>query len=226
MGCRVGDDLVGGPEVEVPAGGFGGVPLHLVLRGDHVELPVENRGVRRVTELPRGNRRTEIPARLSRHRTQRTRRRRARRCHHSHSCGEKRARRQARACRDPAAAQLVNERGHEGSLSLCGGIRRLVEDAAKAVRRRSVGSPGRHRPWGPRPGSVRQYAGASQTDPVCPLQLCERSHQRPIVAAWACVSTPCIHFTTALPRCTPFELRVGHGSFDIAAQRHDREQRR
>ncbi len=71
VGQSVVDDLVGRAEVEVAAGRFRGVPLHLVLRGDHVELPVENRGVRRVAQPAGSHGGTEVPAGRGRLRTQR-----------------------------------------------------------------------------------------------------------------------------------------------------------
>src|SRR5581483_9053541 len=49
-------------EVEVAAGRLGGVPLHLVLGRDHVELAVEDRGVGRVAELAGGHRGAEVAA--------------------------------------------------------------------------------------------------------------------------------------------------------------------
>ncbi len=70
VGGRVADDPVGGAEVEIAAGRFDGVPLHFVLRGDHVEFPVQDRGVRRVAEPAGGHSGAEVPARGGRLRTQ------------------------------------------------------------------------------------------------------------------------------------------------------------
>lgn len=46
--------------------GFGGIPLHLVLGRDHVELALQDGGVTGVVQLEARYRRTEVPALLGR----------------------------------------------------------------------------------------------------------------------------------------------------------------
>ncbi len=64
-------DLVAGGEVELVLVRLGRVGLHLVLGRDHVELTRGDRGVRRVAQPARGDRGTEVAARLRRRRAQR-----------------------------------------------------------------------------------------------------------------------------------------------------------
>ena len=66
VALRVADDLVGGGVVERALGALGGVPLHLVLGRDHVELAVQDAGVRGVAELVRGDGGAEVAALLAR----------------------------------------------------------------------------------------------------------------------------------------------------------------
>jgi hypothetical protein len=58
------DDLVTAAVGESATVGFGGVPLHLVLGGDRVELTVEDPGVDGVTEFAGGNGGAEVASLL------------------------------------------------------------------------------------------------------------------------------------------------------------------